>query len=134
MAKKTAKKAAKKTAKKARSSSAKKYTFLDDLHERVLEIAEVTKKGEIRIKRTDLKKSLEEAFETAAVHSAGGERVRFPVIGTLLRKEVKALKAGKYIDPFTKEEKMRKARPASKKPRWSFPKAAKEIFSNKKYW
>jgi hypothetical protein len=27
-----------------------------------------------------------------------------------------------------------KARPASKKPRWSFPRTLKETFANKKYW
>ena len=130
MAKKAAKK---KTAQKTNSS--KRYSFLDDVRDRVLEIAEASKTGEVKIKRSDMKGVLDAAFENAAVQAARGERVRFPVIGTLVRKDVVAVKGGtKYLDPFTKEEKIRKARPASKKPRWSFPKSAKEIFGMKKYW
>ena len=130
MAKKAAKK---KTAQKTNAS--KKYSFLDDIRDRVLEIAEASKSGEVKIKRSDMKAVLDAAFENAAIQSARGERVRFPIIGTLVRKEVVAVKGGtKYLDPFTKEEKIRKPRPASKKPRWSFPKSAKEIFSTKKYW
>lgn len=129
---------AKKAAKKkttSKSSSVKKYNFLDDIRDRVLEIAEATKSGEVKLKRTDMKQALEAAFENAAIQAARGERVRFPIIGTLVRKDVVAVKGGtKYLDPFTKEEKIRKARPASKKPRWSFPKSAKEIFATKKYW
>ena len=63
-----------------------------------------------------------------------GERVRFPVIGALVRKEVKARKAGKGVNPFTGEAMDIKARPATKKPRWSFPRTLKETFSNKKHW
>ena len=66
--------------------------------------------------------------------AAAGERVRFPVIGALARKDVKARKAGKGVNPFTGEAMMIKARPASKKPRWSFPKAVKEIYANKRNW
>jgi nucleoid DNA-binding protein len=77
---------------------------------------------------------LENAFSTGAKTAAGGERVRFPVIGTLVRKEVKARKAGKGVNPFTGEPMEIKARPATKKPRWSFPKSLKETFANKKYW
>ena len=133
-ARKTAKKApARKTAKKVIDPN-KKYNFIEDVQDRVTEIATVARDGSIRIKRTDMKKALEEAFETAATMAAKGERVRFPVIGALSRKDVKAVKAGKYINPFTKEEAMRAARPASKKPRWSFPKGVKEVFSNKRNW
>ncbi len=112
----------------------KKFSFLDELHTRVCKSIEVTRKGEARLKRTAMKQSLEEAFEAGAKAAAGGERVRFPVIGTLVRKEVKARKAGKGVNPFTGEEIMVKARPASKKPRWSFPKKTKEIFANKRFW
>jgi nucleoid DNA-binding protein len=56
------------------------------------------------------------------------------VIGAIGRKEVKARKAGKGINPFTKEEMVIKARLASQKPRWGFPKALKETFANKKNW
>ncbi len=126
---------AKKTAKKKSTNTNKKYSLLDDIRDRVLEIAEASRSGEVKIKRSDMKAALDAAFENAAVQAARGERVKFPVIGTLVRKEVAAVKGGtKYLDPFTKEEKIRKARAASKKPRWSFPKSAKEIFANKKYW
>ena len=46
----------------------------------------------------------------------------------------KARKAGKGVNPFTGEEMMIKARPATKKPRWSFPRSLKETFANKKFW
>ena len=45
-----------------------------------------------------------------------------------------ATKARKGTNPFTGEEMTIKARPASKKPRWSFPKAVKEIYANKRNW
>ena len=45
-----------------------------------------------------------------------------------------ATKARKGVNPFTGEEMMVAARPASKKPRWSFPKSLKETFANKKNW
>ena len=143
--KKTAKKVAKKVAKKAPAKKAakkvirkpaagKKYSFIDDVHERMLEIAEVGRNGEVKIKRTDLKVALEGAFESAVILSAGGDRVRFPVIGTLIRKDVAARKAEMKFMPMLGREAMVSARPASKKPRWSFPKAVREIFSTKKYW
>lgn len=112
----------------------KKFSFLDEVHNRLMKAIEVTKKGEARLKRSALKQTLEAAFEAGAKMAAGGERVRFPVVGTLVRKEVKARKAGKGVNPFTGEEIMIKARPASKKPRWSFPKKTKEIFANKRFW
>ncbi len=112
----------------------KKYSFLDEVHGRLMKSIEITKKGEARLKRSVLKANLEEAFEGGAKAAAGGERVRFPVIGVLVRKEVKARKAGKGLNPFTGQEISIKARPASKKPRWSFPKKTKEIFANKRFW
>ena len=69
-----------------------------------------------------------------AVAAAGGERVRFPVIGALVRKEVKARKSGKGVNPFTGEAMEIKARPATKKPRWSFPRSLKDTFANKRHW
>ena len=114
--------------------SKKKFSFVNDVFEGVMKAAEVTRSGTVRLKRTDLKNVLEGAFTRGAQTAAGGERVRFPIIGTLLRKDVKPRKAGKGVNPFTGEEIMIKARPASKKPRWSFPKHLKETFSNKKYW
>ncbi len=113
---------------------ATKFSFVNEVYEGMMNCAEVTRKGEVRIKRSDLKACLEEAFQKGAKAAARGERVRFPVIGTLARKDVPARKAGKGKNPFTGEEIMIKARPASKKPRWSFPKSVKETFANKRNW
>jgi len=112
----------------------KKYSFINTIHEGVLKSAEATRKGTIRIKRSELKQVIENAFVQGARAAASGERVRFPVIGALVRKEVPARKAGMGRNPFTGEEVMRKARAASKKPRWSFPKNLKETFANKRNW
>jgi nucleoid DNA-binding protein len=112
----------------------KKFSFADELYSGILEIAETAKDGSVRLKKSDLKKTLEDAFEKAAHAAASGERVRFPIIGILARKDVAARKAGKGINRFTGEEIMVEARPASKKPRWSFPKALKDVFGNKKHW
>ncbi|MBC7693307.1 MAG: HU family DNA-binding protein [Methylotenera sp.] len=109
-----------------------KYSFLNEVHASLLECAEVTRSGEVRIKRTDLKACIENAFTSGAKAAASGERVRFPVIGALVRKEVKARKSGKGTNPFTGEPMDIKARPATKKPRWSFPRALKDVFANKK--
>lgn len=111
-----------------------KFSFINEVQTGILKAASVTRKGEVRIKRTDLKNALETAFTTGAVAAASGERVRFPVIGTLVRKEVKARKSGKGVNPFTGEPMEIKARPATKKPRWSFPRGLKETFANKKHW
>src|SRR5262249_41945929 len=111
-----------------------KYSFINEVQEGLMKCADVTRKGEVRIKRSELKACLEAAFTHAAVAAAGGERVRFPVIGALARKEVKARKAGKGVNPFTGEPMDIKARPASKKPRWSFPRGLKDTFANKKNW
>lgn len=111
-----------------------KYSFVNEVYDGVLGCAQVTRKGEVRIKRSELKACLENAFNSGAKAAAGGERVRFPVIGALIRKEVKARKAGKGVNPFTGEPIEVKARPASKKPRWSFPKSLKETFGNKRNW
>lgn len=111
-----------------------KFSFINQVHEGVMKAAEVTRRGEVRIKRTDLKSVIEKAFEQGAVAAAGGERIRFPVIGALVRKEVKARKSGKGVNPFTGEPMEIKARPATKKPRWSFPRGLKDTFANKRNW
>jgi nucleoid DNA-binding protein len=111
-----------------------KYHFINQLHEQILKTVTTTKSGQIKLKRSDLKKVVENTFLAGAKAAASGERVRYPVIGALVRKDVQARKAGKGINPFTKEQITLKARPASKKPRWSFPKGLKETFSNKKNW
>jgi nucleoid DNA-binding protein len=111
-----------------------RFSFVNEVYEDIVKAATVTRQGAVRLKRGDLKAVLEKAFETAAKTAAGGERVRFPVIGALVRKEVKARKAGKGVNPFTGEAMEIKARPASKKPRWSFPRSLKETFANKKNW
>lgn len=111
-----------------------KFSFLSEIHEGVSKIATASKNGGVKIKRGDLKKVLEDAFMKGAVAAAGGERARFPVVGALVRREVKARKGGEGVNPFTGEKVMLKPRAASKKPRWSFPKTLKEVFANKKYW
>ena len=118
----------------AKKAAKKKYSFLNELHEGIMGITEVTKTGTIKLKRSDLKDLIENTFTKGAKLAAGGERVRFPVIGAVLRREVKARKAGKGVNPFTGEAIDVKARAASKKPRWSFPKTLKEIFADKKHW
>ena len=111
-----------------------KYNIINELHEALLKTAQVTRTGTIKLKRTDVKMLIETAFTNAAKRAASGERVRFPVIGALVRKDVAARKGGKGKNPFTGDEITLKPRPASKKPRWSFPKTLKETFSNKKHW
>ncbi|NDD92164.1 hypothetical protein EBZ37_08775 [bacterium] len=111
-----------------------KYSFINEVHENIVKATTVTRKGEVRLKRSDLKAAIENAFNNGAKAAAGGERVRFPIVGTLIRKEVKARKAGKGVNPFTGEPMEIKARPATKKPRWSFPRSLKETFANKRFW
>jgi nucleoid DNA-binding protein len=118
----------------AKKTAKKKYSFINELYEGVIGITEVGKNGAIKIKRTELKDLIENVFMKGAKLAAGGERVRFPVIGAIVRREVKARKAGKGVNPFTGEAVDVKARPASKKPRWSFPKTLKETFGDKKHW
>jgi len=118
----------------AKKTAKKKYSFLNEIYDGVLNITEVSKNGTIKLKRADLKNLLETTFTKGAKLAAGGERVRFPVIGAVVRREVKARKAGKGVNPFTGEAIDVKARAASKKPRWSFPKTLKEIFADKKHW
>ncbi|MEK6704203.1 MAG: HU family DNA-binding protein [Bdellovibrionota bacterium] len=111
-----------------------KYSFLNEVYEGILKQAVVNRSGEVRMKRADLKNTIETAFVKGAKAAASGERVRFPVIGALVRKEVKARKAGKGVNPFTGEPMEVKARPASKKPRWSFPRTLKDTFADKRNW
>jgi hypothetical protein len=118
----------------AKKAAKKKYSFINELYEGVIGITEVSKTGAIKIKRGDLKELIETTFNRGAKLAAGGERVRFPVIGALVRREVKARKAGKGTNPFTGETIDVKSRPASKKPRWSFPKSLKDTFADKKNW
>lgn len=111
-----------------------KYSFINEVYEGVLKTATTNRKGEVKIKRTDLKNTIEHAFLNGAKAAAGGERVRFPVVGALVRKDVKARKSGKGVNPFTGEPMEIKARPATKKPRWSFPRSLKETFAKKTNW
>jgi nucleoid DNA-binding protein len=135
---KTSKASAKKMAPKMAAPKAfkkgTKFSVINELHEAILAIATAGKNGAIKIKRTDLKNMIETTFASASKAAASGQRVRFPVIGVLARREVKARKSGKGVNPFTGEEIMIKARPESKKPRWSFPKVLKETFADKKNW
>jgi nucleoid DNA-binding protein len=111
-----------------------KFNLVNELYENLLKTAQVTKTGAIKLKRTEVKALIETVFESGAKRAASGERVRFPIIGALVRKEVAARKAGKGKNPFTGEDMTIKARAATKKPRWSFPKGLKETFANKKHW
>src|SRR2546423_1843908 len=96
-------------------------TFISLVHENL------TEKGH-KVKKSDLTWAVKDAFEAAVAAGARGMRVRFPEIGALASRDVKARKAGKGVNPFTGESIMLKARPASKKPRWSFPKAVREAY------
>jgi nucleoid DNA-binding protein len=89
---------------------------------------QLTKKG-IKVKKSDLNAAIQQTFDAAITAGARGQRVRFPGIGAMAWREVKARKAGKGRNPFTGEEIMLKARPASRKPRWSFPKAVKDAYA-----
>jgi nucleoid DNA-binding protein len=122
-------------AKKTKTTKTTRYNIIAELHEGILKTAQVAKNGTIKLKMSEVKALVENTFGTAAKFAAKGNRVRFPVIGALVRKEVQAKKGGvKTINPFTKEPMVTKARAASKKPRWSFPKALKETFATKKNW
>lgn len=134
--KKTTKTVAKKTTKTATKTAKKsgKFSVINELHEAILTIASASKTGQVKVKRSELKNVIESAFLQGAKKAASGERVRFPIIGVLARRDVKARKSGKGVNPFTGEEIMVKARPESKKPRWSFPKNLKETFADKKNW
>src|SRR5207302_7668364 len=96
-------------------------TFVSLVHENLSD------KG-LKVKKSELNWAIKDAFEAAVAAGARGMRVRFPEIGALASRDVKARKAGKGTNPFTGESIMLKARPASKKPRWSFPKAVREAY------
>ncbi|MEO6795524.1 MAG: HU family DNA-binding protein [Candidatus Dormibacter sp.] len=97
-------------------------TFVSLLHENL------GKNGTVKIKKSELNAAVQDVFEQAVSAGARGQRVRFPQIGALAWREVKARKAGRGINPFTKEPMILKARAASRKPRWSFPKAVREAY------
>ena len=130
---KKATKATKTTAKKTAKKGGK-FSVINELHNAILTIATASKNGLVKVKRSELKNVIENTFTQGAKKAASGERVRFPIIGVLARRDVKSRKAGKGLNPFTGEEIMVKARPESKKPRWSFPKNLKETFADKKNW
>ena len=109
-------------------------SLVSRLHEELLASVEVTRKGEARLKRAAVREAVDSVFGEVALRAAKGQRVRLPVIGALVRKDVKARKAGKGINPFTKEPMKIKARAASKKPRWSFPKSLRQTFGKKSNW
>jgi DNA-binding protein HU-beta len=121
-------------AKKTTKSKSKKYSFINEVQENLLKVTQVTKTGALKLKRSDVKSILETAFLNGVKTAASGERVRFPILGALVRRDVAARKAGKGVNPFTGEEIMIKARPASKKPRFSIARAVKETFADKRNW
>lgn len=129
--------ATKKATKKAPAAKARsggKYNFVESVLEGIIEVASVNKKGEVVLKKADLKQVLESSLMEAGKTAAHGEKVKLPVIGTLMMKDVPARKAGKALNRFTGEMVDVAARPASRKPRWSFPKSLKEVFADKKNW
>ncbi len=99
-------------------------SFVSMLHER---LERRTRAG--KLKRTDLRHAVEEVFEAAVAAGTRGQRVRFPVIGAMAWREVKARKAGVGNNPFTGQPMVIKARPASRRPRWSFSKAVREAYA-----
>ena len=109
-------------------------SLVSRLHEEIFASIEVTKKGDARLKRAAVREIVDSVLGEVALRAAKGERVRLPVIGALVRKDVVARKAGKGINPFTKEPMKIKARAASKKPRWSFPKSLRETFAKQSNW
>lgn len=127
-------KTTKATATKKTFKKGGKFSVINELHEGILALATASKNGTIKMKRSELKNLIENTFLSGAKVAATGQRVRFPIIGVLARRDVKSRKAGKGVNPFTGEEIMIKARPESKKPRWSFPKNLKETFADKKNW
>jgi nucleoid DNA-binding protein len=97
-------------------------SFVGIVHENL------TRKG-FKVKKSELNWAIQDAFESAVMAGSHGQRVRFPQIGALAWREVKARKAGRGTNPFTHEPMIVKARPASRKPRWSFPKSVREAYA-----
>jgi len=79
-------------------------TFISLVHENL------TDKGH-KVKKSDLSWAVKDAFQAAVAAGARGMRVRFPEIGAMASRDVKARKAGKGV-----------------KPRWSFAKAVREAY------
>jgi len=100
-------------------------SFVSLLHDRL----ERQTRGGKKLKRSDLRHAVDEIFEAAVAAAARGQRVRFPVIGAMAWREVKARKAGMGTNPFTGQPMVIKSRPASRKPRWSFSKAVREAYA-----
>ncbi|MCS7205856.1 MAG: HU family DNA-binding protein [Leptospiraceae bacterium] len=117
-----------------KKKSQQKYDFLQDLIDHISKIATVNQKGVLVIKKSDMKKALEEVFTNVSKEVVKGNRIRFPVLGIFSMKEIPARKAGKQRNPFTGQIVDVPARPASRKPKWTFPKTLKEFFSDKKNW
>ncbi len=104
-------------------------SFVNQLHEGLEK--RLARRGTGKLTRSDLRQAVQEVFEHAIALGASGQRVRFPVIGALAWREVKARKAGLGKNPFTGQEMVINARPASRKPRWSFPKSVREAFGRR---
>lgn len=104
-------------------------SFVTLLHENLEK--KLARKSTGKLNRTDLRQAVEDVFEHAVAAATSGQRVRFPVIGTLAWREVKARRAGMGTNPFTGQPMVIKARPASRKPRWSFPKSVREAFGRR---
>lgn len=116
------------------SKSNKKFNFIDNLYEEIINKIQVNAKGKVEFKKADLKKILETVFTEASKEAVKGNKVKFPVIGMLSMKEIPPRKAGKQKNPFTGEIVDVPARPASRKPKWSFTKSLRVFFADKKNW
>src|SRR5947207_14651273 len=87
----------------------------------------LTEKGQ-KVKKSDLNWSVKDAFQAAITAGARGMRVRFPEIGALASRDVKAGDGVKGTNPFTGESIMLRARPASTTPRLPVPKAVRDAY------
>lgn len=106
--------------------SIKRYNFISELHQ----AAKQAQHPLGRLKPAELKALVEPALMAGVERAFRGERVRFPVLGALTRKVIKERLGGIRKNPFTGKEMMVQPRPASQKPRWSFPNALKKTFAN----
>lgn len=120
--------------KKIKPNVSKKYNLVDDFYSKILKYVTISSNGKLQIKKSDIKQLLEEVYTNASKEAVRGNRVRFPILGIFTMKQVPARKAGKQKNPFTGEIIDVPARPASRKPKWSFPKTLKDFFADKKNW
>ena len=59
----------------------KRFSIINEMSESLTKAVTVTRKGEVKVKRSELKKVLEDTFLKGAKLAAGGERRRSASIG-----------------------------------------------------